>query len=79
MPQLDDKAQTQVLEFDNFMLVNLYYPAPKPQFQNIEFIMNVWHKKVSLFLKQVRSDSSKPLIICGDFNIIMSKIDTSSK
>ncbi len=69
-PQLDKEGRCIILEYENFILINVYVPNAESGLERKEVRAN-WDKA---FLKYVKS-LEKPLIICGDFNVARESID----
>lgn len=61
-----------ILEFDEFILVNAYVPYSNPKVQGYVERRKEWNKWIVEFVKA----QAKPVIICGDLNIIHTDMDS---
>jgi len=63
------------LEFDNFVLVNVYVPnSQKAECERAEFRKS-WDIKFREITYKIKLDIGKEIIICGDLNVARSDID----
>jgi len=69
--QFDREGRVMTLNFDNFELVNFYFPHSGRSLERLEFKL-AFNKAVSKFLS--KTDRSKT-ILCGDFNVAHQEID----
>lgn len=70
---IDDKeGRVQVLELANFFLVNTYFPNANSELSRLDFKLD-FNKNLFATLKKL--EKSKPVIICGDFNVAHEEID----
>lgn len=71
----DARAEGRVLtaEYDDFYLVNVYVPNEKPDLERMGYRENVWDKALLSYMKQL--EQSKPVVVCGDFNVAHEEID----
>ena len=70
--KFDSEGRTQILEFTNFFLVNVYFPNAQAELKRLTY-KTEFNKKLLKYLK--RLDQKKPVIICGDFNVAPTAID----
>jgi exodeoxyribonuclease-3 len=63
-------------EFDNFFLINVYVPNSKPDLSRVPLREQVWGPAVRAYIKLL--ETSKPVIICGDFNVAHQPIDLAN-
>lgn len=68
----DKEGRTITIEYSNFYLVNSYVPNVKRDLSRMEERM-FFEDKLRLFLKNL--EKTKPVIICGDFNVAHNEID----
>ncbi len=67
----DKEGRYIKLEFDNYMLINLYVPHGGRQKENLEYKLEVINKLIN----NLKSYKNKNIIITTDFNIARSDID----
>lgn len=73
IPGLEENNQgrSQLIEFATFYLAHVYVPNSGT---NQEYRETVWDKKIYEFLKSYKK-KSKPLIYCGDLNVVADTLD----
>ena len=59
--------------------MNVYIPHPGYSMEYLEFLAKVWRKKFEEYVISLRDKNKKPLVICGDFNILRNNLDTYHK
>ena len=70
--EYDEEGRTITLEFKNFYLVNVYVPNVKRDLSR----MQSRKKKKNCFRNYLKKlDETKPVIVCGDFNVAHEEID----
>ncbi|MFA7662334.1 MAG: exodeoxyribonuclease III [Patescibacteria group bacterium] len=69
--KFDDEGRIQLLEFDDFYLVNTYFPNSQPELVRLNFKVE-FNKKYLKFIQQFKD---KPVILTGDFNFAHREID----
>ena len=70
--EYDNEGRTITLEFENFFLVNVYVPNVKRDLSRMDSRMH-FEDVFRKYLKKL--DETKPVIICGDFNVAHEEID----
>lgn len=70
--EYDDEGRTITLEFNDFFLVTVYTPNIKRDLSRMDSRM-YFEDAFKNYLKKL--DQSKPVIICGDFNVAHNEID----
>ncbi len=60
-------------EFEDFYLVNAYVPNEKHSLERMGYREDVWDKALLAYMKQL--EQTKPVIVCGDFNVAHEEID----
>lgn len=68
----DDEGRLQVLEFDKFYLLNIYFPNAKAELERLDYKQEFNKKFLSLVKKL---EKKKPVIATGDFNVAHQEID----
>ncbi|MFH1836632.1 MAG: exodeoxyribonuclease III [Candidatus Omnitrophota bacterium] len=69
--RLDTEGRTLVLHFDEFVLINTYFPNGGARPERLEYKLKFYEK----FLKFTDTLKGKPLIMCGDLNTAHKEID----
>lgn len=62
------------LEFERFWFVDVYTPNAQNELARIDTRM-AWDDAYRAFLKSLESETGKPVITCGDFNVAHNEID----
>jgi exodeoxyribonuclease III len=68
----DPEGRVQILEFAEFYLVNAYFPNANHELSRLDFKLK-FNDRLLKFLKNL--EKTKPLIVCGDFNVAHEPID----
>ena len=75
-PEFDNEGRIIALEFDNFILVNVYVPNSQ-KFQNDRYYFREeWNNKFTEYITMLKK--TKEIIICGDMNVAHHEIDISN-
>ena len=71
----DARMEGRVLtaEFEDFYLIDVYVPNEKHTLERMGYRENVWDKALLDYMKQL--EQTKPVIVCGDFNVAHEEID----
>jgi len=72
LSHFDDEGRTLIAEYPNFFLINGYYPNGRNDLSRVDFKLEYSDAVLSLANKL---KSSKPVILCGDFNTAHQEID----
>ncbi len=67
------EGRLQTLEYEQFFLVNVYTPNSKPDLSRLRLREQLWDPSILQYLRTLKS--TKPIIICGDFNAAHTEID----
>jgi len=70
--EFDKEGRVQTLEFDKFYFINAYFPNARPELARIDY-KEKFNEKILRFIKKL--EKTKPVIICGDFNVAIEEID----
>jgi exodeoxyribonuclease-3 len=72
VPGHDYEGRIEAIEFENFFLVNSYWPFSS----TIEFLQwrLEWNERFNSFIQSLRQ--RKPVVICGDTNMVRGPLDT---
>jgi exodeoxyribonuclease-3 len=68
----DSEGRVQTLEFAQFYFVNVYFPNANAELSRLPYRLD-FNKKLLKYLKKL--EQSKPVVICGDFNVAHQPID----
>lgn len=68
----DFEGRTQILEMDDFFLVNTYFPNANHELSRLDFKIK-FNDVLFSALKEL--EKTKPVVICGDFNVAHQEID----
>lgn len=68
----DHEGRMITLEYEEFYLVNVYVPNVKRSLERLDYRM-VWEDDFKRYIKEL--EKSKPVVICGDFNVAHEEID----
>lgn len=60
-------------EFDDFYLIDAYVPNAKDTLERLKYREQVWDPALLSYTKEL--EQTKPVIICGDFNVAHEEID----
>ena len=70
---LDDEGRTIIAEYDEFILLNFYFPNGQMNETRLDYKLRFHEATLKKFLKLKKR--KKNLIICGDYNIAHNEID----
>ena len=72
MDEHDHEGRVITLEFKDYYLVNQYVPNVKRDLSRLDYRMK-WEDDLKNYLKKL--EKTKPVVICGDFNVAHNEID----
>lgn len=72
--EFDEEGRTVTVELDKFFLINAYFPRAGDDLSRLEFKIS-FDKTIEEFMENLRKE--KPVIICGDFNAVVERRDSS--
>lgn len=70
--EFDCEGRVITLEFDQFYLINIYFPNSGDKLKRLDYKLSFNHKLTG-FAKELEKE--KPVILCGDFNVAHKEID----
>jgi exodeoxyribonuclease-3 len=70
--RFDDEGRTQIAEFEDFYLVNCYFPNANNELSRLDYKLE-FNSDLQIHLKKL--EKKKPIVICGDFNVAHQAID----
>ncbi len=68
----DQEGRVITAEYENFILVNVYVPNSGNELVRLDY-RETWDDDFLLYLKAL--EETKPVIVCGDFNVANTEID----
>jgi exodeoxyribonuclease III len=68
----DSEGRAQILEMENFFMVNVYFPNANHELSRLNFKLR-FNNRLLKFLKKLEKE--KPIVICGDYNVAHEPID----
>lgn len=71
--EFDSEGRTLVLEFDEFILFNIYYPNGKQNAERLKYKLDFYEAFQNVCTKM--RDKGKKIVICGDVNTAHKEID----
>ncbi len=72
--EIDAEGRVQTLEFADFVLVNAYFPNSSEQLKRLPFKLR-FNDEYLRYVKKLKTESGKPLVLTGDFNVAHREID----
>jgi exodeoxyribonuclease-3 len=72
--EFDEEGRVLTLEFEKLILINSYFPRAGDELKRLDFKIK-FDKTVEEFMMKLRE--RKPVIICGDFNAVRDRKDSS--
>jgi len=73
IPEFDNEGRTLILEFERYVLYNIYYPNGTANADRLKFKLDFYEVFHSHAMGQLAAN--KPIIVCGDFNTAHREID----
>ncbi len=75
-PDWDDEGRIATLEYENFILVNVYVPNSQKLDGERYHFRSKWNMKFMLYINELKLKfTNKEIIICGDMNVAHLDID----
>ena len=71
--KFDDEGRTLVLEYERFILINIYFPNGGASKERLKFKLDFYRCYFS-YIEKLRK-KNKPIILCGDLNTAHNEID----
>ena len=71
-PKFDSEGRTQTLEYENFYLINSYFPNSQHGLPRLDFKLE-FNKEILAYMDRLKE--KKPVIVTGDFNVAHQEID----
>ena len=70
--RFDTEGRTITTEFNDFYLVNVYFPNASRELVRLDYKME-YNKRFQRYTQRLRK--KKPVVVCGDFNVSHKEID----
>ena len=70
-----DEGRSITMEFKQFVLVATYVPNAGEGLKRLDYRIDEWDADFHAYLKQLESDTGKPVILAGDLNVAHTEID----
>lgn len=67
-----NEGRVQILELKKYFLVNVYFPNSKAELSRLDYKIS-FNEELLKHLKKL--EKTKPVIVCGDFNVAHQEID----
>ncbi len=77
IPKFDLEGRTLIADFDNFYLLNCYFPNGQRDHNRVPYKMQ-YCDAILKKAKQLQKKSGKEILICGDFNTAHQEIDLAN-
>lgn len=75
-PKFDEEGRVLALEFDKFILINIYVPNSRAFQCERYYFREKWNNNFDDYILQLKAEFvNKEIIICGDFNVAYLDID----
>lgn len=77
-PNFDNEGRIVALEFEKFILINVYVPNSQA-FENERYkFRHNWDEQFTIYIKNLSQSFKKELIICGDMNVAYLDLDITN-
>jgi len=73
LAEFDDEGRTLVAHYENFTLINCYFPNSQPEGRRLDYKLAFCDAVLDLCGKQVKE--GRYVVLCGDYNIAHTEID----
>ena len=72
IPEFDNEGRLQVLEFEKFYFLNIYFPNANGELSRLPY-KEGFNREFIKFVKKL--EKKKPVLACGDYNVAHMEID----
>ena len=73
IPEFDTEGRTLILEYENFILFNIYYPNGKQNPERLKYKLDFYEAFQNVCVELLKQN--KKIVICGDVNTAHKEID----
>ena len=77
-PEFDEEGRVLSLEFDDFIIVNVYVPNSQDYETERYFFRKKWNDLLIDYIGSLKETYTKEIIICGDFNVAHLDLDINN-
>ena len=74
--QNDQEGRTLIAEFQDFYIISTYVPCAGVKLKRLDYRVNTWDEDIRASINSFKS--IKPVIWCGDLNVVNEEIDIYS-
>ncbi|KPJ50892.1 exodeoxyribonuclease III [candidate division TA06 bacterium DG_26] len=74
IPEFDREGRILLTEYDDFMLINVYFPNGKMSQERLRYKLD-FYEQCLLWLERVRKEGGKGIVLTGDVNTAHNEID----
>ena len=75
LPEFDEEGRIIGLEFEKFVLINVYVPNSQRLESSRYYFREQWNLQFIEYLNTLKTEYLKPIIVCGDMNVAHQPID----
>lgn len=72
----NEEGRVLGLEFESFILINVYQPNAGSKLQRLQYRCSVWKSKFKSYIQRLQK--IKPVIIAGDMNVAFTEMDVAN-
>lgn len=77
-PEFDEEGRILSLEFDDFIIINVYVPNSQEYESERYFFREKWNTLLTEYIVSLKETYGKEIIICGDFNVAHLDLDINN-
>ena len=77
-PCFDSEGRLIVLEFEKFVLINIYVPNSQSLTSDRFSYRENFNNNFSNYVNELKTSTNKELVLCGDFNVALTELDVSN-
>lgn len=77
-PCFDSEGRIIVLEFEKFVLINVYVPNSQSITSDRFTYRENFNNNLSNYVNELITSTNKELVLCGDFNVALTELDVSN-
>tara|TARA_Y100000389_G_C17397182_1_gene483227 strand:+ start:383 stop:1174 length:792 start_codon:yes stop_codon:yes gene_type:complete len=77
-PDFDEEGRILTLEFEKFILTNVYVPNSQDFDTNRYHFREKWNDDFKSYINNLKNNHNKEIIVCGDFNVAHLDLDINN-